>query len=55
MKVALNGFLWQILYINVYMWNPEKNGRDGLVCKEEMETQTFVGGVGVNWEIGTDI
>ena len=53
--MALNGFLWQILCINTYMWNPEKNGRDGLVFKEEMDTQIFVGGGGVNWETGTDI
>ena len=43
MKVALNGFLRQILYINMYMWNLGKHGRDGLICKEEIETQTFVG------------
>lgn len=40
-KVALIGFLWQILYTNVYVWNLGKNGRVGLICKEE--TQTFVG------------
>ena len=31
----------QILYINVYMWNPEKkNGIDDLIYKAEIETQT---------------
>ena len=25
--------------INAYMWNPEKNGTDGSICKAEIETQ----------------
>ena len=30
----------QILYINAYVWNLEKNGIDELICKAEIETQT---------------
>ena len=30
----------QILYINAYLWNLEKNGIDELICKAEIETQT---------------
>ena len=30
----------QILYINAYVWNLEKNGVDELICKAEIETQT---------------
>lgn len=49
-KVALIGFLWQILYTNVYVWNLGKNGRVGLICKEE--TQTFVGRGGWTGRLG---
>ena len=30
----------QILYINTYAGHLEKNGKDDLICKAEIETQT---------------
>ena len=53
----------QVSYINVLMWNLEKNGTDEPICKVEIETWTqraniwtqMGKGDSMKWEIGTDI
>ena len=54
----------QMLYINVFRWNLEKNDTDEPICKAEIETQMYRtnawtpsgerGQGGMTWEAGTD-